>query len=50
MTMLTVPIPRDHFTALVTMVTQEMVLFVSVKKQLYLAKFSNVNKVALSNF
>jgi len=31
-TMLTVPTPRDHFTARVTMVTQEMVLFVQVKK------------------
>ena len=48
--MLTVPTPRDHFTAHVTMVTQEMVSFVSVKKHLFitsldLVKFSNVNKL-----
>ena len=30
-TMLTVPIPRDHFTARVIMATQETVLFVQVK-------------------
>ncbi len=31
-TMLTVPIPRDHFTARVTMATQETVLFAQVRR------------------